>query len=84
MERFTIEFSKKAAKEYQKLPSKYKALVDASLRSLSKGIPTDVKPLKGEKNVYRIRVGRYRILFKKIQETLLIAKIGPRGDVYKD
>ncbi len=43
----------------------------------------DVKPITGEKDIYRIRVGRYRILFKKIESTLLIAKIGPRGDFYK-
>jgi len=84
LERFTIEFSKRAVKEYQKLPNNYKTLVDASLANLSKGISTDLQPLKGEKDVYRIRVGRYRILLKKIQKTLLIAKIGPRGDFYKN
>ncbi len=84
MERFTVEFSKKAAKEYRKLPHEYKILVDASLLRLSEDIPTDLKPLKGEKDVYRIRVGRYRLLFKRIEETLLISKIGTRGGVYKN
>ncbi len=83
MGRSTIEFSKNAAEDYQRLPQDYKALVDASLSRLANGVPMDVKPITGEKDIYRIRVGRYRILFKKIESTLLIAKIGPRGDFYK-
>jgi len=81
--RFKIEFTKRAVKEYQRLPENYKALIDLSLKKLSEGMPVDIKPIIGEENVYRIRVGKYRILFMVIANTLLITKIGPRGDVYK-
>ncbi len=83
MGKFKIEFSKKAAKDYQKLPKDYKALVDLALSKLSQGIPTDIKPIAGEKDTYRIRVGKYRILFLMIENSLLITKIGARGGVYK-
>lgn len=83
MGRLAIEFSRKAAKQYQKLPHDYKTLVDAALARLSDGVPTDLKPIEGEKDVYRVRVGRYRLLFKWSEKTLLIAKIGTRGDFYK-
>ena len=40
--------------------------------------------LQGEKDIYRLRVGKYRVLFTIVGDTILIVKIGPRGDVYKE
>ena len=53
------------------------------LSKLTNGFPADIKPIAGEDNTYRIRVGKYRILAAIIGNTVLITKIGPRGDVYK-
>ncbi len=83
MGRFKIEFSKHAAKDYKKLPKDYKVLIDLALSKLSGGGQVDIKPVLGEKDSYRIRVGKYRILFTIIKDTLLVTRIGPRGDVYK-
>ena len=83
MGRYKIEFSRRAAKDYKKLPQNYKVLVDLSLARLSEGSALDVKPIVGEKDVYRLRVGKYRVLFTIIGKTILIAKIRPRGDIYK-
>jgi len=83
MARFEIEFSKSAAKDYKKLPKEYKVLIDLVLSKLTNGFPADIKPIAGEDNTYRIRVGKYRILAAMIGNTVLITKIGPRGDVYK-
>ncbi len=83
MGKYKIEFSRKAAKDYSRLPENYKSLVDMALRKISEGIPTDIKPVIGEKDTYRIRVGRYRILLTMIDNIILVTRIGPRGDVYK-
>lgn len=83
MGKYSIEFSKKAAKSYARLPEDYKSLVDLALYKLSEGLPVDIKPILGEKDIYRIRVGRYRILFTIIDNVVLISSIGPRGDIYK-
>lgn len=83
MARFEIEFSKSAAKDYKKLPKDYKVLIDLVLSKLTRGVPVDIKPIAGEENTYRIRVGKYRILATVIETTVLITKIGPRGDIYK-
>lgn len=83
MGRFKIEFSREAARYYKRLPKDYKTLVDLALLKLSEGLPADIKPIIGEKDSFRIRVGKYRILFTVIKDTLLITRIGPRGDVYK-
>lgn len=83
MGKYSVEFSKKAAKNYARLPEDYKSLVDLALYKLSEGLPVDIKPIIGEKDIYRLRVGRYRILFTIIDNIVLISSIGPRGDVYK-
>ena len=44
-----------------------------------------IKELKGFKNVYRLRVSKYRIIFEVRDNELLIEviKAGSRGDIYK-
>jgi len=81
--RFEINFSREAAKQYKKLPKEYKSLVEIALFRLSEGLELDLKPVEGEKDVYRIRVGKYRVLFRKFNKTVLVFRISPRGDVYK-
>ena len=83
MGRFEIKFSREAAKQYKKLPKEYKSLVEIALFRLSEGLELDLKPVEGEKDVYRIRVGKYRVLFRKFNKTVLVFRISPRGDVYK-
>jgi len=45
----------------------------------------DVAKLKGDKNKYRIRKGRFRIVYEVIweQKVVLIHRVDFRGDVYK-
>jgi mRNA interferase RelE/StbE len=81
--RIKIEFSKQAAKDYKRIPDNYKVLIDLALQKLSNGIPVDIKPIIGEEKTYRIRVGKYRIIFIAFEESIVITKIGSRGDIYK-
>ncbi len=83
MGRFEIEFSKKAARQYTRLPQDYKTLINSALKRLAQGQHDHLQPIKGETDVFRLRVGKYRILFKKFEKTIVIAKIGTRGDIYK-
>ena len=48
----------------------------------------DIKPMNGYKDGrYRLRVGKYRVIYKYIDEydiqILCVMDIGSRGDVYK-
>lgn len=45
----------------------------------------DIQPLQGHKNHYRLRVGKYRILYEIIESCILIYAydIDSRGDIYK-
>ena len=83
MGRFEIKFSREAAKQYGKLPKEYRSLVDTALCRLSEGAGLDLRPVEGKRDVYRIRVGKYRVLFRKFNGALLVFRISPRGDAYK-
>lgn len=45
----------------------------------------DIKKLKGKKvkNIFRLRIGKYRIIYSQEKEVIKIIKIDTRGDVYK-
>jgi mRNA interferase RelE/StbE len=59
-----------------------KALVDLAENPY---VDNHVKRLKGKHDLFRKRVGDYRIIFKIVDDELIIMvlKIGNRGDIYK-
>lgn len=68
MEDFHILFTRQAAQEFQSLPKKVQIMVKANLDFLSihpemSGVIKSFRKIVGIKNGYRIRVGRYRILY---------------------
>ena len=80
---FSVEFSKGAAKDFKRLPEQYKILIRNALQKLSDNKHLDIKPLRGEKDIFRIRIGRYRVLYIQIKDVLLITRIAHRKDAYK-
>ncbi|OAG27689.1 type II toxin-antitoxin system RelE family toxin [Thermodesulfatator autotrophicus] len=80
-----IEFSKQAYKSYKTLQKSYQKKIDNILNLLMNKEKIDIKPVEGEKDIYRLRFGKYRMLIKvyKKERIILVVKIGPRGDIYK-
>ena len=83
---YTVEFTKSAARELKALERATQLRVATHIDSLAgKPFPPGSKKLQGEPNLFRIRVGDYRILYgvdgKRV--TVLIVKIGHRRDVYR-
>ena len=78
-----IFFSKSSLKYLQKL-DKFTAgkIIKACDQLPEVG---QIKKLKGEriKNTFRLRVGKYRIIFIIGSDSIKIIKIDSRGDVYK-
>jgi mRNA interferase RelE/StbE len=47
--------------------------------------PDNIEPIKGAKGLFRIRSGNYRIVYKILDEKLLVlvVRVNDRKDVYK-
>lgn len=80
---YKIVIEKPAMKFLQKQPQAQRERI---LRAIQ-GLPAngDIKPMSGHENLYRLRVGTYRVIYT-IEGDLLIVRvltIGNRGDVYK-
>lgn len=76
--------SPQAEKEIKKLPKVTQIIIAKNIRSIgeeSKNRKETV--LKEYKNVYRIRVGDYRIVYKRSHKLIYIISIGHRKDIYK-
>ena len=85
---FRIEASKSVLKDVDKLPPKVRIKVREVIWKLKiNPVPPDedVKKLKGLENTYRLRLGRYRILYRVLwkERKVVILYIGERGRAYK-
>ncbi len=80
-----IRIDRTALKEARKAPVEITIkLIEAVARyAENRNAAVDVKAMQGEDNVFRIRVRDWRLIFTIEGETLTIAKIGPRGSVYR-
>ncbi|AUT04023.1 type II toxin-antitoxin system mRNA interferase toxin, RelE/StbE family [Nostoc sp. CENA543] len=83
---YQIEITTSAAKQLKKLSEDIKIKIEEKIQELSNNPrPNGVVKLEGEEDTYRIRVGKYRILYE-IKDNLLIVKvvkISHRRDVYR-
>ena len=86
MTRYDLEISRTAAKQLGKLPPGDQRRVARKMWSLaSDPFPRGTRKLAGYDDVFRVRVGPYRILYSVGAATLIIIilKVGHRGDVYR-
>ena len=86
MASYELEVSRSAERQLRKLPrSDQERIVQAILPLAQDPRPRGARKLSGYDDVFRIRVGHYRILYSVSSETLviIILKIGHRRDVYR-
>ncbi len=77
-----ITISPRAEKELKKLSKINQLAVANKIRSLVSFNITNEEKLSGYKNIYRVRVGDYRIVFRKNPSEAYIVLIGHRKDIY--
>lgn len=88
MPTYTIEFVKSARKEFERLPVKLRAKVTEALQLLAQNPYSEllkIKKMKGAADLYRVRLGDYRILYelRKKRLVVVVIKIGHRREVYR-
>jgi mRNA interferase RelE/StbE len=83
---YRIEFVKQAVKQFKALPNQEQQRLKPKIDALAKEPrPTGVVKLSGQDELYRIRVGNYRVIYniEDNQLLILVVKIGHRRDVYR-
>jgi len=86
MMQYEIQFKASAAKEFRKLPVEIKARLQKAINALkTEPRPPGTKKLAGEDDLYRIRVGDYRVIYKVDDAVPLITvmRIRHRREVYQ-
>ncbi len=89
MNSYKLEIKKAVQKFLDKHPD-IKPKILAILKVIAENPETnvrlfDIKPIVGKNNHYRLRVNKYRLLFKKKDNELIIIALEAdrRGDIYK-
>ena len=86
---YTIKIHKKATKFLGTRNSSEKRLIKQKLNLLAEDPFThsqlDIKMMKGMENVFRLRIGKIRLIYQILIDKLLILVIttGTRGGIYK-
>lgn len=73
----TIVFSPAASKDFDALPGSAQAQITAGLTDYAISGRGDVKKLSGQP-LYRLRIGRYRVIFDENRTTITAISIGKR------
>jgi mRNA interferase RelE/StbE len=84
---YRVEFSRGAKKQFRKLPLYIQERIQAKITELViEPRPNKVKKLQGDDDLYRIRVGDYRIVYEIKDDVLLVIliRIKHRSEVYKN
>jgi len=86
---YRLLLHKSVTKFLEKCPSKQRQEIKQKLELLKQNpysnSQLDIKIMQGYEEVYRLRVGQYRLIYQIKQNELIIfvMKAGNRGDVYK-
>lgn len=83
---YTVEFTRKAARQFKKLSKNIQVRISSQIDKLSfdPRLPGS-KKLTGQEEIYRIRVGDYRVLYKIEEDKLviLVVEVGHRREIYR-
>ena len=75
-----ITYAKQATKALMRLDVPTRQRIRQGIHKLPDG---DVKRLKGFTDVYRLRIGDWRVTFTMIANNIAVEDVLPRGSAYK-
>ena len=78
-----IIISSRAEKQLKKIPKIDQIALVRKIRFISSSRLSGGEKLSGFKNIYRIGIGSYRIVYKKTTRLIYIVLIGHRKDIYQ-
>ncbi len=84
--KYSVEISRSAARDLRKVPEPYHTKIVGALQALeNEPRPHGCKKLLGGFDLYRIRVGVYRVIYEITDKIKLVVieRIADRKDVYR-
>lgn len=90
MSKYEIQFSKNFQKSLSKLENKSKKQIQSAITNfLTSPKTANIKKLEGYTDLFRLRSGDYRIIFKETNEkieilTIIFLDVKHRKDVYRN
>ena len=85
--KYKVQLKRSVIKTLKSIPQKEIKKIGKKIDSLEQNpVPKDSKKIKGGKDLYRVRVGNYRILyfFQNSDLIVLVIRVDHRKDIYKD
>lgn len=81
---FRVEFNKRSAKFLRECEKEIYRRVLKKIEILAENpfLQESIK-IMGSDNIYRVRVGKYRVLYSVEKDILIVHNIDKRGKVYK-
>jgi len=75
-------YSKTSLSRLNRLDRKTRERIMAAIDDLPQG--SDIKKMRARKieNLYRLRIGKYRVLFIRQSDCIRILEVDTRGDIY--
>jgi mRNA interferase RelE/StbE len=83
---YTVQLAPAAQRQLQSLPKQFQRQITSRLLRLETAPrPDGVKKLEGEKDLYRLRIGDYRIIYaiRDRELIVLVVKVGHRREIYR-
>ncbi len=80
--KYKLTFKRQAIKDLKALSPDIKERILAKIVAMQDNLQGDIKKLTNFTPEYRLRVGKYRVLFKIDGEILRIHRVKHRKDVY--
>jgi len=83
--KYVIELSRRAAKEFLRLDAVSMARIRSAIDELEEAPrPVGVRKLQGRQTEWRIRVGRFRVLYSidDVNRRIVVHRVTDRKDVY--
>jgi mRNA interferase RelE/StbE len=84
---YEVQILPKASRQIKALSVEVRQDITLTIQSLAnEPRPIGVKKLSGEKDIYRVRVGNYRVLYRIVDKVLVVVvvSVGHRREVYRD
>ena len=84
---YSVTFARSARKELEKIPTSVAQRIIERIEALTKiPRPSGVIKLQGNKNLWRIRIGDYRVIYSidELARVIDVSVVRHRRDAYRD